>query len=365
MKKINIKSCLLLSAILVVSVVFITSCVKDKDAEDPVIPKTMEEYKSGLLAFVSSEKALLDTCIIGYNKYDFKVASTASFTPYKTAYKLVLDTAYARLNRSGITIADIVAIDKTLSIPGKAFWGALFLSDRRPLNDSIVSSEALNAATIVGTGPGQVLQDPKTTFTAAITTAKSTRDATVTIERQIPPAITKLEDAENVFRAAIIPATIGEYQAKAKTYVSTEKTFVETCSVGYNKDDYNVTQQTAYLAALVAADPIVNDAAATYTTISAALNTLSTPNKAFYASKFVCDRRPLNDSIVVAQALNTATIVGTSPGQVPAAAKTTYTTAITTAVTARDKATTNEGQVKSAIYNLGLATKNFKTAIIK
>jgi hypothetical protein len=94
MKKINIKSYLVILAILFVSVVLITSCIKDKDAEDPVIPKTMEEYKTGLLEFVASETALLDACVIGYNKYDFKVASTASFTPYKTAYKTVLDTAF-------------------------------------------------------------------------------------------------------------------------------------------------------------------------------------------------------------------------------------------------------------------------------
>lgn len=365
MNRINIKSYLVIPAILLGSLVVISSCTKDKDYEDPIIPKTLEEYKTEMLSFIASETTLLDTCQIGYNKYDFKVASTANFTPYKTAYKLVLDTANARINRAGIKIADIIALDKTLSIPGKAFWGALFLSDRRPLNDSIVSSEALNTATISGTGPGQVLSDSKTIFTAAITAAKLTRDATVTIERQIPPAITKLEDAEKVFRAAIIPATIEEYQAKAKTYVAAEKTFVETCSVGYNKDDYNITQKTAYLTVLVAAEPIVNDPAATFVTVSGALNTLPTPNKAFYASKFICDRRPLNDSIIVCQTLNTNTPVGTAVGQVPAAAKTTFTNAVTTAVTARDKATTTEGQVKAAIYALSTAKSTFIAAIIK
>jgi hypothetical protein len=365
MKKINIKSCLYILAILLVSAMVISSCIKDKDAENPLIPKTLDEYKKGMLSFISSENVLLDSCEIGYNKYDFKVASTANFTPYKTAYKTVLDTAFAKLNRPGITIADIIALDKTFSIPGKAFWGSLFLSDRRPLNDSILRSEALNTAIVAGTGPGQVLQDPKTTFTAAIASAKTIRDATVTIERQIPPAITKLEDAETVFRAAIIPSAIGEYQTKAKTYVAAEKIFVETCSVGYNKDDYNATQQTAYLAVLVAASTIVNNAASTYADISAALNTLPTPGKAFYASKFICDRRPLNDIIIVCQTLYTATVVGTAAGQVPAAAKTTFNTAITTAVTARDKATTTEGQVKAAVYALSVAKTTFIAAIIK
>jgi hypothetical protein len=352
-------------SILIAALVTLSACTKDRNGEDPVILKTTEDYQTALLSLVSSEKVLLDTCIIGYNKFDFKVASTANFTPYKTAYKTVLDTAYARLNRAGITIAAIVAIDKTLSIPGKSFRDNLFLSDRRVLNDSIVAEEAFNASVIVGTGPGQVLQGPKTTFTSAITAAKSTRDASVTIDRQIPPAIQKLDDAEAVFRSAIIPATIGEYQTKAKAFVASEKTFVQAAPVGYDKDNYNITQHTAYLAALVAAEPIVNNPASTYTDISTALGTLGTPGNAFYASKFICDRRPLNDSIVAAQTLNNATAVGTLPGQVPAASKTTFTTAINTAITARDKATTNEGQVKAAIYNLGVARTNFEAAIIK
>jgi hypothetical protein len=363
MKKINIKSHLLIISILIIFAVILSSC--NKENEEVVIPRTIEDYKLVLSQFVTSEKALLDTCVIGYNKYNFKVASTANFTPYKTAYKTVLDTAYARLNRAGITIADIVALDKTLSIPGKAFWGSLFTSDRRPLNDSIVKEEAFNAATIVGTGAGQVLQDAKTVYTAAITAAKATRDATVTIDRQVAAAIVKLEDAEKVFVAAIIPSTIAEYQTKAKTYVASEKTFVQNCSVGFNKDDYNLTQRTAYLNVILVADPIVNNPGATYTEISASLGTLVVPGKAFYASKFVSDRRPLNDSILVAETLNTATLVGTTSGKVPQAAKTTFTTAITTAKTARETATTTEGAVKAAVYNLGLAKKTFVTAIIK
>jgi len=365
MKKIIIKYSITALSALILMLFTLSSCTKDRNGEDPVILKTTDDYKNELLSFVNSEKELLDTCIIGYNKYDFKVAATSNFTPYKTAYLTVLDTAYARLNRTGVTIAAIVAIDKTLSIPGKNFWGSLFLSDRRKLNDSIVSAEALNASVTVGTGPGQVLQGPKTTFTSAITAAKSTRDATVTIDRQIQPAIDKLEAAEAVFRSAIIPATIGEYQTKAKTFVASEKTFVQAAPVGYDKDNYNITQHTAYLAALNAAEPIVNNPASTYDEISAALGTLATPGNAFYASTFICDRRALNDKIIVAQNLNSATAVGTSPGQVPAAAKTTFTNAINTAVTARDKATTNEGQVKAAIYNLGVAQTNFQNAIIK
>ena len=45
----------------------------------------------------------------------------------------------------------------------------------------------------------------KTAFTTAISAATTTRDAaTTTIDRQISEAITKLSDATNTFKAAII-----------------------------------------------------------------------------------------------------------------------------------------------------------------
>jgi hypothetical protein len=363
MKKNSFKSDMLLVSILIAMAAIFGSC--NKENEEIVIPKTVEEYKNNLQSLVTSEKALLDTCVIGYNKYNFKVSGTANFVPYKTAYLLVLDTAKARLLRLNLSIAEIIALDKTLSIPGKAFWGSLFLSDRRALNDTIVKAEALSAAIIVGTGAGQILQDPKTVFTAAIAKAKTTRDATVTIDRQVKDAITVLKAAEKIFTTSIIPSTIEEYQSRSLLFVNTEKTFVENCAVGYNKDDYNITAKTAYLNALTAALPIVSNTSATYVEISGAMTTLVTPGKTFYTSRFVSDRRTLNDSIIVAQNLNTATLVGTASGQVPAAAKTTFTTAINTAVTSRETAATTEGQVKAAVYKLGEAKKVFLAAIIK
>jgi hypothetical protein len=363
MKATYIKTNTLLLILIVTFSFLFSSC--EKDGDEPAVPRTTEDYIAVFTKLIASERALLDTCIVGYNKNDFKQGSSTNFVPYKTAYKLVLDTASARLNKSGITIAKIIELDKTLSTPGKNFWGSLFTSDRRPLNDAIVKSEALNTATVSGTGAGQSLADPKATFTAAITKAKTTRDATVTIDRQVTDAIVLLADAEKVFTAAIIPNTIDEYQSRSKSFVASEKTIVNGSPVGYNKDEYNISTQTAYLTVLNAADPVVNKAGVTYAEISAALATLATPGKNFYASKFICDRRPLNDSIVVAQTLNTATLVGTTSGKVSQAAKTSFTTAITTASTARDKATTTEGQVKAAVYALGLARKSFKSAIIK
>jgi hypothetical protein len=179
-----------------------SSCTKDEPTV--IVSKTAEDYKLQMSQFVASEKAIIDACVIGYNKGDFKVASTSNFVPYKTAYQTVLTAAETVLNKQGVTIAEIVASNKTLATAGKNFNGTLFISDRRPLVDPIIAAEALNTATVVGTAVGQVAQEVKTTFTAAVSAAKATRDASTTIERQVEEAVVKLDDAKKAFEAAII-----------------------------------------------------------------------------------------------------------------------------------------------------------------
>jgi hypothetical protein len=178
------------------------SCTKDEPTA--VISRTTEDYKIQMSQFVASEKAIIDVCIIGYNKGDFRVASTSNFTPYKTAYLTALNTAETVLNKPDLTIAEIVASNKTLAVPGKNFTGNLFISDRRPLVDPIIAAEALNTATTVGTAAGQVPQEAKTAYTSAITAAKSTRDVTTTIDRQVEEGVKKLDEATTTFKAAII-----------------------------------------------------------------------------------------------------------------------------------------------------------------
>lgn len=202
MKKIEMMYYLIISFFLVAFVLVIGSCTKE--GETVIIPKTIDEYKQQMSQFVSSEKAIVGTCVIGYNKGDFKVASTSSFVSFTTNYLTVLNDAEMVLSKTDVTIAEIVAANKTLGVSGKLFLNSLFISDRRPLVDPIVAAEALNTATIVGTAVGQVSQAAKTTFTAAITAAKSTRDASTTIDRLVEEAVKKLDEAKKAFESAII-----------------------------------------------------------------------------------------------------------------------------------------------------------------
>lgn len=328
------------------------------DEPTVVIPKTVDQYITQFSQFVTSEIAFVDSCKVGYNKGDFK--GTTNFAPYKAAYLAALRADSAILVKPGVTITELVNANTALSVPGKAFWGSIYKTDFRPLNDSIVKADALNAATPVGVSGGQVLKDAKDVFSAAIATAKVTL---IGVDRQIVETNAILYTAKKAFIAAIIPATIELYVQNSKDYLAAQILLVQNSQTGYDINQYIPTLQASYLNALLASQTVANTAGVTYAQLSASLDALTTPRKAFVAN--VSDRRTLNDAIIAAETLNTATAAGTSVGQVPQAAKTTFTAAITTAKTARDNPATIDGNVKAATYALGLAKTAFMSAIIK
>ncbi|HET9571870.1 MAG TPA: hypothetical protein VFP20_10730 [Bacteroidales bacterium] len=178
------------------------SCTSDD--QTIIVPKTLAEYKAQMSTFVTAEKLVVDSCIIGYNKGNFKVASTSTFNTVKSNYLTVLNAAQAVLNDSSVTIEKIILANKTLAVPGKAFVTSLFISDRRRLNDSIVVADALRNATLVGNAVNEVPDSSKTTFSAAITKAIATRDGSTYIQRQVDAAVVELSLAKQTFLKAII-----------------------------------------------------------------------------------------------------------------------------------------------------------------
>jgi hypothetical protein len=201
MKRIKFSLRFLLLLLMVSLVVWTSSCTKDEEAAPP---KTIEEHRQELTQFATSEKAMVDSTVIGYNKKNFMVASTSKFASQKAAYLKVLDTALSLVKKPVITMKNITDTYKSFGVPGQAFQFSLFISDRRPLNDLVVPCEALNAATTVGTATGQVSQEAKTAFTNSITAAKKTRDLSATIDRQVADGVTVLQKAKTDFEAAII-----------------------------------------------------------------------------------------------------------------------------------------------------------------
>ena len=180
-----------------------------KDPAIVVTPKTIGEYVAQCGPFVTSELAINRSTVVGYNKGNYSVSLDAvtatKFVTVKAAYLTALVADSAIIATPTVTIPQIVAGNQKLGIPGKVFWTGINQCDKRPLNDSITAYTTYNTSVIVGTAVGNVTAAAKTTFTAAITQAITTRAAvTTTIDRQIMDAIALLKSSKVTFQAAII-----------------------------------------------------------------------------------------------------------------------------------------------------------------
>jgi len=165
------------------------------------------------------------------------------------------------------------------------------------------------------------------------------------------------------------PKTLEEYKTQFSEYLAKQKMMADTARVGFNKNNYKTTTDSAtvkvpYLTALAAAQAVIDNPAVTVAQIVTADKALATPAKAFWDKIWIADRRQLNDSIVAATALNTATVQGNLGGQVLADAKTAFTTAITKASAARGTSILSDLQLKLAGEALTVAKKAFVAAII-
>jgi hypothetical protein len=205
MKNLKIKSLIILLAL--IAEFGFHSCTKDPAII--VTPKTLSQYVAEQLPFVKSELPIVRKCVVGYDKgnYSFSVNAVVatSLATVKAAYLAALVADSALIVSSTVTIPQIVTANQALGAPGKAFWAAINLCDKRPLNDAIVTATALNTSTLVGTAVGNVTTDAKAAFTLAIKAASTTRDAsTTTIDRQVTEAIDKLKIGTTAFNSAII-----------------------------------------------------------------------------------------------------------------------------------------------------------------
>ena len=175
----------------------------------------------------------------------------------------------------------------------------------------------------------------------------------------------------------VTPKTLPEYIAQMGPFVNAELPIVRNCVVGYDKNNYSVSLnavtataliavKAAYLNALKADSALIVSPTVTITQLVAGNQTLGAPGKVFWTGINQCDKRPLNDALIAANTLNTATLVGTTPNTVTQTAKTTFTSAVAAATTTRDAGTTTiDRQVSEAITKLADATNAFKAAINK
>lgn len=177
-----------------------TACSSDN--ETIVVPKTLEQYKQEFGAYVAAQLDVVNSCVVGYNKGDFR--SSTNYDTYTAAYRAVLEAAQSVLEDPEVTIADIVDANQYLASPGKNFTNSLFISDRRPLHEVILECDSINSAIADGTEPGQVDPAARFPFTEAIAAAKVVRSASATVERQVAEGVEKLTAARLAFESAIV-----------------------------------------------------------------------------------------------------------------------------------------------------------------
>lgn len=188
-----------INLILLLAMVLFSAC---NTAEPEIEPKQLDAYKAELAEFVTAEKAKVQACVIGFNKGDFRTET--NFESFKAAYLSALLNAETVINKANVTIAEIVAANNSLSVPGKNFTSNLWTADRRPLNDAIVGAEALFLATPEGTALGMAPAADKAKFLAALNVAKAVRNTAVSIERQLDEAMQALSVERAAFANSII-----------------------------------------------------------------------------------------------------------------------------------------------------------------
>ncbi|MFA9391012.1 MAG: hypothetical protein ACERKD_14480 [Prolixibacteraceae bacterium] len=199
MKFIKHKSSALIVVIFLALGFGIFSCSSDNE----IVPKELEQYKSELSEIVSSEKVIVSNCVMGYDMGNFRV-DTLLYLEATTDYMNALNSADSILALDGLTIADIMEGNDMISSPGAVFNANIWISDRRPLQEVIVYCDTLRVHTPEGIEPGMAPQEARDQFSAAITTAKSVRGSSITIERQVTAATEVLNIELKIFEEAII-----------------------------------------------------------------------------------------------------------------------------------------------------------------
>ncbi len=357
-------------SLLILLSVFVGIGFSSCTVEEPIIvtPKTLDEYVTQYGTFIKTELRFVDTCKVSYKKNDFAVLSTTSYSSYRANYLAALKADSAVIFSPTVTIAQIVAANATLAIPGKAFRAKINITDLRELNDSIVVATTLVNKTVSGTAPGNVLQVDKTTFSNAIGAAIITRDALTTIDRQVKTALELLKAAKATFVASLLPADFATYLSASTASIASQLAFANSTVAGYNMGEYLATLRTNFLTVLQSSQTTVQTAGVTYTQVATAMNNLVAPKTAFVAN--VADKRDLRVAITADSLLNTQLTVGNAEGQISLAVQTNLTSYVATGVSVRDNPIATDGATKAIRYSLtvykdaAIASKPLNLAIV-
>lgn len=385
----NISKLSLLFLLTIAFGISISSCTN----EDPVVLKVKPtaEFINQYKDFYTSQKQILDTCYAGYTRSGgystgtigylqgyFNQSQKLNFLKYYNAYLADLKTDSTLLAKPNVTLAELIAINKSMATTGFNFMSRVNLCDHKELYDSIVSGNKVYTSIIQfsgynGLAGGKVLGYDKGQLLMALTSAGYTRDSASYAPPLIKRSLATLKTAISTFYDAIISTDLETYRTKCFSYIKSQLAFCYSVKVGYGFNEYVPAVFNNYVAALradsVLADPLSSKPATTVEIMARGMITLgsnvppSGPRVSFIPN--VSYRFVLNDSIVAAQTLYTNTPIGTAKGQVSSSIRTTFKTAIDAATTSRDTPTTSDSNIGVAVINLEKAKIIFKNGIVK
>jgi len=341
-----------------------------------------------------------------------------------TAWKPAADPMTVNLSNLKIGFYGLSAGDKTsIQVSFDYFSvGPAQLTDKTALQAAVVSAEAKLSSAVAGTEPGQYPQSAKDAFAASIAAAKDVLALAAADQAAVDAALAALNKSAAEFAASVVPpvvkaatATIaGAALVKAGqtfdvtvglsgiTDVKYEKLYAQILTVSFDSAKLSLTGATSLLqdfsileqkviepgkVRIVAAGQgkgieansewlklsflaaVTGSAGSTGIQISdfTVANSLGEELEAKAAShtlqiSAVVDVTGLNQAIVAAEAIYAGAIVGTQPGQYPAAAKAAFGEAIAAAKAVAVNPNASEAQVSAAIAQLSAAVTTFQAS---
>jgi len=224
--------------------------------------------KGNLIAAVDNAVALLNTTIIG------TLPGNVSEVNYN-AFASAITTASAVRDNISATQAEVNTALVDLATATEIFEDAI-VPNRVPLATEITNATVLLDSITIGTEAGNVSGTAHNAFATAIAAAGNVRDNPSATPSDVIAAIDELAAATTAFQNAIIPnkealaAAIGE-----------ANTLLNNTPVGTARGNVSNEDHDTFLAAIITAIAVNNNAAATKNEVNAAIASLATAAAAF------------------------------------------------------------------------------------
>jgi hypothetical protein len=327
-----------------------------------VLVEAMEDFqaaiikqgnKDAIMATFTAANSLLNDSSVGENVGQYPLAA-------KNTFEAAIDAAKAVLNNPA-TQAQLDAAQAALQTAITMFEAsANQAGDKGEASIILTNATTLLNSSAVGEGVGQYPQAAKTTFEAAIATAKAVLNGSAT-QAQIDAAQAALQAAITTFEATVNKQG---NKGEASVTLSAADTLFNSSTVGEGVGQYPQAAKTTFEAAIAAAKAVLNGSA-TQAQIDAAQTALEAAIAAFEATvNKQGNKGEASVTLSAADTLFNNSTVGEGVGQYPQAAKTTFEAAIAAAKAVLNGSAT-QAQIDAAQTALEAAIAAFEATVNK